>query len=234
MITASLIALSLLQSAIPAASVTARADLGSMVWELFGPAEPVLAPSSVNANSSAIPLRQRAFYTDANGCIRPNGWAGLCRHYPVIASSDVLLTVDMVSFGEPTTVRPAGANWGCYVGRCFWGSWSSYVSGGLALSYEGTNNDYQSLVNRRLEDREFRETSVGLRTGIELEARGLIGPRAQGSSSTSSAYSGTGNFGGAGRSTAGAGGGSGYSGGGSGRSGGGGSVGGGKPGRDLP
>ncbi len=259
MITASLIALSLLQSAIPAASVTARADLGSMVWELFGPAEPVLAPSSVAAEPADIPLRQTVdYWTDEGGCVRPTGWAGLCRHYPVhTASPDALLavatSVPPSRFGDPLPASWAAleaVSYGCTSG--VWCRWASYYN---PLSWAGSYNGKEFGVGyywyyrdesmvlqlQREMAREFVETSAGLRAGKELEARGLIGGQSQGSgyagggSSGSGfaggGYSGSGNFGGSAPSTASAG--SGYS---SPSSGGGrgGSSGGGKPGADLP
>jgi len=246
MITASLIALSLLQSAIPAASVTARADLGSMVWELFGPAEPVLAQRSVAAEPTVIPLRQTVVYwADERGCVRPNGWAEFCRHYPTYTSGDVLLPADALSrtfrWGDPY-MPPRGYSrfdriW-CASGWCY----SGWPTAGLGYS---AFTDYYGWAVQQQVAREFVETSVGLRTGLELEARGLIGGGSKGSGqaaggSQGSGYAGGGSSGlgsaGGGYSgsassagSAGHGGGAGYGGGG-GR----GSSGGGKPGAELP
>lgn len=256
MITASMIALSLLQSAIPAASVTARADLSSMLWELFGPAEPVLAQRSAAAAPIKIPLRQSFFWTDEMGCIRPNSWDEFCRHYPVhAASSDVLLAVATSApafrFGDPLPLPSMIREYGLFL--CGSRSWClGFRYSGFSFGYSAYT-DLQGYFVQQAERAEIL-SSIGLRTGLELEARGLIGGGSKGSGqagggsqgsaqagsgSRGSGYAGGGSSGsgpaGGGYSgsassagSAGHGGGAGYGGGGRG------SSGGGKPGAELP
>ncbi len=221
----------------PAPARAAYPDTYQSVWELFlGPAHPILAVASVAAKPHATQLRQSLLWVDERGCLGPGYWGGLCRHVPVHSSSDLLLTAAAtVRLGDPV-LAPSGAErlaeLFCYGGECTW-RWTYGLNGFY------TWGDFYAYVVQQQQNREFAETSYGLRRGAELAeaasvggSRSSAGAGARTSSSAGPAYGGSGNFGGSAPSTAHAAGD--YSRSTSGGGGSRGSAGGGKPGAELP